>query len=217
MAAAWRQERILCGGNRRSLRRHRRFNWYGDIMKATLTAILVVLLASVVPAQERPASIFEAASAGDMAALRQFLAAGHFITETDTIGSTLLHAAAGSGQRAMAAYLLDQGLDPNAANSDGLTPLHITALHGDSAAASLLISKGALVYARDNNQMTPLHLCALSSNFAVAEVLWRSGADVNDVTSTQWTPLRVSRLAHAPEFEAWLIQHGAKENPEEVK
>jgi ankyrin repeat protein len=83
-----------------------------------------------------------AASAGDIESGRALIAAGANPNESAPDGSTALLIASHSKQGAFAAFLLDQGADPNVTTT-GYTALHTAVLMGDLALVKALLAHGA--------------------------------------------------------------------------
>ena len=83
-----------------------------------------------------------AARVGDLASARLLVAAGADVNEATPDGAGALAIAALSGNRAVGAFLLDSGADPNAAGG-GYAPLHAAILHRDAVLAEALLSAGA--------------------------------------------------------------------------
>jgi len=80
---------------------------------------------------------------------------------------------------AIAAVLLDIGVDSNTCAYGGVTPLHLAADEGDAAICSLLIAHGALLDPRLTVwSATPLHLAAVRGHDRIIELLRNAGADV---------------------------------------
>ena len=86
--------------------------------------------------------ILFAARQGDLASARLLRAAGADVNDTAPAGTSVLVVAAHSGHGPLAAWLLDQGADPNAAGA-GYTPLHAAILRGDADLVSALLAHGA--------------------------------------------------------------------------
>ena len=108
------------------------------------------------------ATLFEAAAAGDAAAIRRLAAGGDDVNARHaTTRLTPLHAAAAHGDPATIRALLSLGAAPDAAGPEGLTPLHVAAARGDVCAiASLVINGRARIDRRDAYERTPLHVAA---------------------------------------------------------
>lgn len=131
---------------------------------------------------------------GSVDTAKVLLAAGAKATELAANGASAMALAALAGRGAMAAFLLEQGGDPNAAGA-GYTPLHAAVLHGDTALAKALLAKGAdpnarltkgtpsRYYSKDyafNEALiggSPLYLAARYGDPAMVRLLGGAGAD----------------------------------------
>ena len=83
-----------------------------------------------------------AARVGDLASAKLLVAAGADVNDAAPYGTSATVVAAHSGHGAVAAYLLEQGADPNAAGA-GYTALHTAILHKDAALVRALLDHGA--------------------------------------------------------------------------
>ena len=83
-----------------------------------------------------------AARQGDIETARVLLAAGAAVNDTAAAGISVLVQAVHSGHGALAAYLLDEGADPNAADA-GYTALHAAVLRADLETVRTLLAHGA--------------------------------------------------------------------------
>ncbi len=83
-----------------------------------------------------------AARVGDLASARLLVAAGADVDDQSPYGTSATVVAAHSGHGAVAAFLLEQGADPNAADA-GYTALHAAILHKDAALVRALLDRGA--------------------------------------------------------------------------
>ena len=94
----------------------------------------------------------------------------------------------------MAAFLLEQGMDPNHMNWHRLTLLHHTAMKGELAKARLLVDRGADIDAVDEDyRSTPLGVAVREGQREVVDLLLERGADPN-VSGAPWsTPLAWAR------------------------
>lgn len=87
-------------------------------------------------------SLLFAARVGDLDSVRYLVKAGAPVDDVAANGATALTIAAHSGHGAVAAFLLDQGANPNADRA-GYTPLHAAVLRGDMPLLKALLAKGA--------------------------------------------------------------------------
>ena len=83
-----------------------------------------------------------AARVGALASARLLVAAGADVNDTAPYGTSATVVAAHSGHGELAAFLLEQGADPNAAGA-GYTALHAAILHKDDHLVAALLVRGA--------------------------------------------------------------------------
>src|SRR5690349_8881197 len=120
-----------------------------------------------------PATIHEAAKAGDVARVEQFLNANpSLVAAEEKWKGTPLHLA---GNLEVATLLIDRGADVNARGWMATTPLHEAAGRGSIEIVEFLLRKGADINAIAERLFTPLFMAA---NAAVANLLIQHGADV---------------------------------------
>ncbi|MBK9031676.1 MAG: ankyrin repeat domain-containing protein [Myxococcales bacterium] len=160
-------------------------------------------------------AIHDDVAAGDLAALRTYLGAGGDVDARDYRRFTLLHRAAGVGQRELVALLLDRGADARALNTYAATPLHEVAGGGGRrpAAARIaiverLLAAGCPIDAQDSTGRTALWYAAATSTaawppdearvrLAVLDALLARGADRTIAArGTQGTPLDAAHGRH---------------------
>jgi uncharacterized protein len=161
--------------------------------------------------------LYDAASAGDLAAAERLLANGAKIDERGQNAETPLMAAALAGQREIAEMLLARGADVHARNAGGFTPLHAAAYSGSVPVAVLLLENGAKLDDVDNNTgATPLMVAAEQNQAPVVELLIARGADVSKPEVHGYTPLtRTFRKGHV-DIVRLLKRHGATCPPADV-
>ena len=121
-------------------------------MKQLLITIAVVVLVGCGESR----SIHNAASDGDIEAVKKHLAAGANVNALDSNRQTPLHHAVNSYKKETAEFLIAKGADLNAIDDAGWTPLHLAAWFDMNEIAKLLIAKGADVNAKAVNGPTPL-------------------------------------------------------------
>ena len=135
--------------------------------------------------------LFEAAMAGDAAAVRRHLAEGADIEDRSDDGYTPLHFAAWFGRLEVARLLLGRGADPNsvAANESRVTPLHsaVSARHRD--VAGLLLALGASANVVQKGGLTPLHAAAREGDEGIIDLLLLRGADPTRPADDGRTPV----------------------------
>ena len=91
---------------------------------------------------------------------------------------------------ATAAFLLEQGMDPNHMNWHRFTLLHHMAAEGEMAKAKLLLAHGANIDAIDEEyRSTPLGVAARRGQLALVKLLLDQGADPTLAGAPWATPL----------------------------
>src|SRR5438067_9132391 len=138
-----------------------------------------------------PASVAEAAMAGNRDAVRALLKDGADVNTALGDGMTALHYAASRHDVELARMLLYAGANVKATTRIGAyTPLLLAAKNGSAAVVEPLLNAGADVDAATSNGTTPLMFAAASGNRAAVETLIARGADVNANESVRGlTPL----------------------------
>jgi len=154
---------------------------------------------------------FNAARAGDVPEIRQYLMGGDPDLK-DGWGTPLLYAAATHWQIDVARELLEAGAAANAANAQGETALHHVAgayptpgnfprvprLEEAVAFTKLLLEHGADPNTRNAQGMTPLHCAAGTALMEEVGRARRNGAD-----------LPVMRVRGLGSIASLLVEHGA--------
>lgn len=103
-------------------------------------------------------NLFDAAKAGDLEAVEDFVAIGRDVDETDEGGRTPLHFAVAYGHAAVARELLSSGASVDAKEQQGNTPLHYACGYGRAELVNLLVGAGADASAENGEGKTPLEL-----------------------------------------------------------
>jgi ankyrin repeat protein len=126
-------------------------------------------------------SLFEAAAAGHVAAVRRRLEGGPEIEDRSDDGYTALHFAAYFGRLEVARMLLERGADPNAVaqNASRVTPLHSAVAGRHRDLAGLLLALGSSANAVQQGGWTPLHAAAKNGDEATVGLLLLRGADAS--------------------------------------
>ncbi|MFL3665516.1 MAG: ankyrin repeat domain-containing protein, partial [Verrucomicrobiota bacterium] len=107
-------------------------------------------------------TLFNAAVAGNLEAVKQHIAAGTDLNQVDPnpLGSkgSSLHAAAAFGYTEVAVALIEGGADVNQKENEGQTPLHTAALFCYPKIAQALLDNGADKTIKDNDGQTALEM-----------------------------------------------------------
>lgn len=160
--------------------------------------------------------LLAAAGLGDAALVRELLDENpHLVNQTFPLfNHTLLHVAAKTGQREVAALLLDRKADIEKL-AQGRTPLWLAVERGRIEVATLLLSRGAAVDATDGSGETPLYEAAKKNDVGMVRLLLGHKADVNyrKKTGGEDTPLhRAVDHASSNEVIELLVARGADLN-----
>ena len=192
-----------------------------NLLLTTIVAVLVVGCGESQPPEPPTAkapdiSIHEAASSGNIEAVKKHLTAGADVNAKNG-GGTPLHFAALLGRKEIAEMLISKGADVNAKDEFGYTPLHHAAWNGHTEIAGLLITTDADVNAKDGWEWTPLHIAANKSHKETIELLIAKGADVNALNNKSDTPLNLvvpDSPFDSTETADFLRKHGGKTGEE---
>ena len=171
----------------------------------SLSPILVALyhgkgdIAAAILARGPTLSVFEAATAGDTARVRELV--GRDAAEANAMspdGFTPLGLAAFFKRREVVRYLLGAGADPNVASRQGgFTPLH-SAVASDVAAVDveivrMLVDKAADPNAKAQSGSTPLHTVGFTGDRESLQLLLAHGADRSIRNNDGKTSLDIAR------------------------
>jgi ankyrin repeat protein len=161
--------------------------------------------------------VFDAASNGDISALRDLLNDGVEIDQPGRNSETPLMAAALADEAETAELLVSRGANVMARNKGGLTPLHAAAYSGGSDIALLLLLNGASIEDNANvSGASPLAVAAEEGRLGVAELLVEKGADMNALDRDGWSVLTVAWMKKRTEIVRLLKQNGVTCQPVEV-
>ncbi len=126
-------------------------------------------------------SIHDAVIDGNIAAVKQYIAAGADIN-AKIGGWTALHHAANVGNKAIVELLTAKGADVNA-KDDNLTvwtPLHKAASRGHNAIVEILLSRSANVNAKDGSGRSPLDWAVNWNQAETADLLRKHGGKTGE-------------------------------------
>ena len=129
-----------------------------------------------------PASFLERVRAGDVSAVRLFIAAGMDLHAQDKYGFTALNVAALEGHVEIVRILVEQWVTeagPDAQDADGTTILMYAAFGGDVEVVRSLLENGAGLHAQNNDGRTVLMHAAWGGHVEVVRLLLDNGADLH--------------------------------------
>jgi len=159
-----------------------------------------------------------AAYLGDLAKVKSFIEKGVSVNTQDGYWPTPLQAAAATGQREVAEFLISKGalVNAEAVAQGGTTALHYAALGGSKEVVELLISKGAVIDARDKNALKALPLAAMAGYTDIVKrfTYLRYAREVNAKDKDGWTPLHYAARSGHQDVVLLLIDNGADVNAE---
>ena len=186
------------------------------------------------PSNDRPTSnrqlpVFQAAIAGDSAAMRQLLNEDpQQVHAADDQGRQPLYYASQYDRKGIAKLLITSGADVNAADRFGMTPLHLAAVAGYKDIADLLVAGHADVNAKTRDGMTPLFLASANRREDVAAMLRSQGAVEPDIPDKEVAQskqeasaggaletIRKARVAEVKKEQAGAPAVAASQSPEE--
>jgi cytohesin len=174
------------------------------------------------PTAKVPDTIYRAAQAGNIEAVKQHLAAGADVNVKDKVGGTPLHRAAYKGHKEIVELLIDNGADVNAERHETVkvTPIQEAAFGASETTyktyleiMSILIAAGADVNAHGFGNTVLEEVIKLPE---LVELLIANGADVNTRGIRGRTPLDRAINKKSPETADLLRKHGGK-TAEELK
>ena len=180
-------------------------------MKSQLIAIVAaVLVVGCGPS----VSIHDAATKGNIEAVKQHLDAGADVElKCVNCGGTVLRHAVSGGHIEIVELLVSKDADVNAKTEEGESPLHLAANRGHKEIIELLIARGADVDAKGDSGRTPLHVAAQKGHKEIIELLIAKGADVDAKGGwKEGTPLLYAATYGHKEVVELLIAKGADVN-----
>ena len=187
----------------------------GRSRRARSTAVaLAAFIASalaVLAAAPADAPVADAASRGDLEAVRGLLQRGVDVQTAQADGMTALHWAAMRSDAALAETLLYAGANLEAATRIGKhTPLHVASRTGRPGVVRVLLEAGADPHAATGSGATALHLAAQAGSAEAVAALLDHGADV-DARERTWgqTPLMFAAGANRLGSVNVLMERGA--------
>ncbi|MGE5327071.1 MAG: ankyrin repeat domain-containing protein [Deltaproteobacteria bacterium] len=146
------------------------------------TAVVIVALLAAASATfaAEPATLLDAAEAGDhFAAMRLVSAKGVNVNATGADGSTAVMYAAANGDLELVRALIKAGADVKLKNRFGTSAITEASILGSAPIVDALLKAGADPNFRTPNGETPLMAAARSGKIDAAKALLDGGADIN--------------------------------------
>lgn len=122
--------------------------------------------------------LFDAARRGDVAMLKEFVAARYDLETRDDKGYTALILAAYHGHEGASRLLIEAGANPCATDARGNTALMGAIFKGELAISKMLMKAGCDPNQRNNAGQTPAMYAALFGRMEVLKALAARGADL---------------------------------------
>ncbi len=163
-------------------------------------------LAELIASKKQALDIFEAASVGRLARLKDCVRDASAVNSFSKDGFTALHFACFFGQPEAARLLIKNGAAVNAvaANPTKVMPLHSAASARNLEAARLLLEHGAPVNARQQAGWVPIHAAAQNGDRPMVDLLLKHHADPKLANDDGKTPTLVAREKGHEEIAALL-------------
>ncbi|XP_066247456.1 ankyrin repeat domain-containing protein 29-like [Euwallacea similis] len=160
----------------------------------------------------KPESLIEAATLGNLNDVMRFTSDGADINMRDAAFNTALHEAAKRGHQPVVLFLLRNGAQ-HLPDHRGQTPLHIATAEGHIETVKTLLLRNADVNVSDGYGLTPLHLACTYGYKDIAITLIECGANLEVDTKNFRTPLYIACSRNHSEVVETLLQYGAKVDP----
>ena len=157
-----------------------------------------------------PVSFFERLRAGDVSAVRLFIAAGMDIHSRDAYGTTALNAAAWAGHVEVVRILVEHWIaeaGAQAQDASGTTVLMYAAFGGDVEVVRLLLDNGADLHAQDAFGTTALMYAAFGGDVEVVRLLLDDGIDLHAQDTSGRTVLMYAALGGDVEVVRLLLEN----------
>jgi ankyrin repeat protein len=171
-------------------------------MKQALTALIAVVLltgminqawAQVAPTAAELAkytALHAAAAQGDVALIKQLVAAGANVNATDPYGRTPMHVAAYQSHDAAVLALAEAGGDPNLLERDKYDIITIAAVADDAEMVATAVKVGGkATNITSIYDGTALIAAAHEGNWESIDVLIKAGAPLDHVNNLGWTAM----------------------------
>lgn len=162
-------------------------------------------------AQDPGQELMSAVQQGDLAKVKELIAAGADVNARRKDGGTALMYALGTGRTEIARALIAAGADVNARDQKGATALIVVSAQGRTDMVRALIAAGADVNARNAAGHTALMIVSSFGHTEAARILIAAKADVNAKDEKGRTALMYASHAGHSRVVNLLKQAGAKE------
>jgi len=174
-------------------------------------SVLICLSGTIAVARQQDVvkSLHDAAAAGDVAQIQQYVDKKADLDAVDSFGFTPLMRAVRFGHVEAAKALVDGGANPNLAGGEGTPPLCQACTTGNKEIVDVLLAAKADTKVKNRNGWAPLHCAVQAGRVDIVESLIAAGADVNATNAGGQTPLSIAQQrANMPEMADLLKQHG---------
>jgi len=152
-------------------------------------------------------TVWDAVALGDLKAVEKHLESGGDVSATLTDGTTLLHAAVGSGQEDVVIYLLSKGAEINKRGGWGKTVLDRAMEPENRQMVELLKKNGAKTGEELGAGL--LHQAVKERDLDLAKKLIEGGTDIEERGDRNATPLYFAAYYVDPAMTRLLLEKGA--------
>jgi ankyrin repeat protein len=176
----------------------------------TASVLAVLLTASAAAAAPAVSPIIDAATRGDLPALRALVQQKSVDVNTRGVdGATALHWAVQRDDVRMVEALIRAGADARAANRYGVQPLAIAAVNGNAETMRLLLDAGADPQAGLSEGDTALMIAARGGRVEPLKLLLSRGANINTRDARGQTALMWAAARNNGDAVRLLVEAGA--------
>ncbi len=129
-----------------------------------------------------------------------------------TYSATPLHLAISLGNKEIAEFFVDQGINIDTLDSKGQSPLHVAVMLGNKDIIKMLIAKGADVNSKDATGKTPIFAAVIGGNIDLLELLVAKGADINTRDNVGSSPFDMAVIGGNRNAIEFLLANGIDVN-----
>jgi ankyrin repeat protein len=149
--------------------------------------------------------LYVACGMGDLAKVKELVAAGADTEKTTGAGYSAVHIAVQQGFIGVAKYLHEQGSSIERQTQDGRTPLYMAACSNQKEVVKYLIEAGVDFDKPNSNGDSPFLIAAKKGYLPIVKLLGDAGADMNQACKDGCSPLYVACQEHHLKVVKYLV------------